>query len=137
MLVDAGPLVSLCDRNQPTHVRCQAVLETSAVPVTSTWACFVEAMYLVGRIGGYPLQEHLWALLNRGIMRFHEHSEIECRRMAELMQRYKNVPMDLADASLVAVAEASGDRTVFTLDSDFGVYRLADGGAFDVVPELA
>ena len=59
MLVDAGPLVSLCDRNQPTHARCQAVLEASAVPIISTWACFVEAMYLVGRIGGYPLQEHL------------------------------------------------------------------------------
>jgi hypothetical protein len=135
MLVDAGPLVSLCDRNQPTHARCQAVLEASAVPIISTWACFVEAMYLVGRIGGYPLQEHLWALLNRGIIRFHEHSDTECKQMAQLMDRYQNVPMDLADASLVAVAETLGDRTVFTLDNDFRVYRLSDGNAFDMVPE--
>jgi predicted nucleic acid-binding protein len=135
MLIDAGPLVSLCDRNQPTHARCQAILEAATVPVISTWACFVEAMYLVGRIGGFPLQEHLWALLNRGIVRLHEHSDIERRQMAVLMNRYQNVPMDLADASLVSIAETLGDRDVFTLDSDFRVYRLADGGAFDIVPE--
>jgi len=134
MLVDAGPLVSLCDRNQPTHARCQAVLESATVPAVSTWACFVEAMYLVGRIGGYRLQDHLWALLSRDIIRLHEHSTSEPRQMALLMDRYQNVPMDLADASLVAVAEALGDRTVFTLDSDFRVYRLSDGGTFNIVP---
>ncbi|MGD0390110.1 MAG: PIN domain-containing protein [Tepidisphaeraceae bacterium] len=134
MLVDAGPLVSLCDRNQPTHARCQTVLEAATVPIVSTWACFVEAMYLVGRIGGYRLQEHLWTLLNRGIVQLHEHGASEPMQMAALMDRYQDVPMDLADASLVAVAEALGDRTVFTLDGDFRVYRLSDGGTFNVVP---
>jgi len=43
--------------------------------------------------------------------------------------------MDLGDAALVAVAETLGDRTVFTLDSDFRIYRLADGGTFNIVPE--
>jgi uncharacterized protein len=135
MLVDAGPRVSLCDRDQPTHSRCQAIFESTTAPLVSTWACFVEAMHLVGRIGGFSLQEHLWGLVNRGIVRFHEHDEAECRRMAELMNRYQNVPMDLADASLVVTAETSGDRTVFTLDGDFRIYRLADGSAFSIVPE--
>jgi uncharacterized protein len=134
MLVDAGPLVSLCDRNQPTYARCQAILVTAAVPLISTWACFVEAMYLVGRIGGHPLQEHLWNLVIRRVLQFHEHGDFECRRMAELMRNYQNVPMDLADASIVTAAETLGDRTVFTLDNDFRVYRLADGGSFDIIP---
>ncbi len=51
------------------------------------------------------------------------------------MNRYQNVPMDLADASLVAAAETLNDRKVFTLDSDFRIYRLADGSAFEIVPE--
>ena len=55
--------------------------------------------------------------------------------MAQLMDRYQNVPMDLADASLVAVAETLVDRTVFTLDNDFRVYRLSNGNALDIVPE--
>lgn len=42
--------------------------------------------------------------------------------------------MDLADASLVALAEASGLKQVFTLDTDFYVYRIADKDSFDVIP---
>jgi predicted nucleic acid-binding protein len=135
MLIDAGPLVSLCDRKQPTHSKCQAVLQATSVPSISTWACFVEAMYLVGRIGGFPLQAHLWGLLDREILRLHEHDDTERKQMAELMDRYRNVPMDLADASLVAVAKSLDDLRIFTLDSDFRVYRLADGRAFEIVPE--
>ena len=84
--------------------------KSSAAPITSTWACFVEAMYLVGRIGGHRLQNHLWALLGRGIIRSHEHGSNETSGMATLMNQYQNVPMDLADASLVIAAEAIGDR---------------------------
>jgi uncharacterized protein len=134
MLVDAGPLVSLCDRRQPNHLPCKVVLESSSVPMNVTWASFVEAMYLVGRIGGHPLQEYLWALRERGIIKIVSHTDGECRRMAELMERYQNVPMDLADASIVAAAEASGDRVVFTLDSDFRIYWLADGSTFEILP---
>jgi len=50
------------------------------------------------------------------------------------MKRYENVPMDLADATLMAVAEATGDRRIFTLDNHFRSYRFDDGGYFDVVP---
>ena len=50
------------------------------------------------------------------------------------MERYRNLPMDLADASVVAVAESFGVRRVFTLDGDFRVYRLADGSALEVFP---
>ena len=47
---------------------------------------------------------------------------------------YRNVPMDLADATLVALAESLGERRVFTVDSDFLIYRTRDGEAFELVP---
>lgn len=50
-----------------------------------------------------------------------------------LMARYQNFPMDLADATLVAVADLRGWRKVFTLDSHFFAYRLRDGGALEVI----
>jgi predicted nucleic acid-binding protein len=50
------------------------------------------------------------------------------------MAKYESVPMDLADASLVALAEERGLRTVFTLDRDFRIYRLARGKSLRVVP---
>lgn len=54
--------------------------------------------------------------------------------MAALMEKYRDTPMDLADASLVAVAESRSLRRIFTLDSDSHVYRLADGSTLDVIP---
>jgi len=55
-------------------------------------------------------------------------------RMQALMEKYKDVPMDLADASLVVLAETSGVRQVFTLDTDFYIYRIASKESFDVIP---
>jgi hypothetical protein len=55
-------------------------------------------------------------------------------RAAELMARYRDTPMDLADATLVAAAEQDGYREIFSLDSDFYVYRLSTGRALEIVP---
>lgn len=54
--------------------------------------------------------------------------------MQELMERYRDIPMDLADASLVAVAEVLKQRQIFTLDSDFQIYRMYGNITFDIVP---
>lgn len=54
--------------------------------------------------------------------------------MHALMVRYQDTPMDLADAYLVAAAEVLGVRQVFTLDSDFHIYRLPGNEAFEVLP---
>jgi len=54
--------------------------------------------------------------------------------MRQLMEQYCNTPMDLADASLVATAEILNLRRIFTLDSDFYVYRINNTGVFEVAP---
>ena len=54
--------------------------------------------------------------------------------MRQLMNRYRDTPMDLADASLVSAAEAVGTRRVFSLDRHFHVYRINDRDAFEVLP---
>jgi uncharacterized protein len=54
--------------------------------------------------------------------------------MRELMAQYQNVPMDLADASLVTLAERKKVNRIFTLDSDFYIYRLYGKESFDVIP---
>lgn len=53
------------------------------------------------------------------------------------MKKYQDLPMDLADASLVATAETLRNRQIFTLDKDFYVYRLYDKQAFEVIPNNA
>ena len=91
-------------------------------------------MYLVFRAGGFPAQAALWRLHTTGRLLFHDLSVAEVDRMIELMEKYRDTPMDLADASLVAVSEHLGTRRLFTLDNDFHIYRLADGSTLELVP---
>jgi len=134
ILIDTGPLVAILNRDDPNHARC---VETGnhlpPGPVITTWPCFTEAMYLVFRAGGYPAQAELWKLRSTRKLILHDLAEAETNRMAEMMAKYSDLPMDLADASVIAAAEVLGTRRVFTLDKDFFVYRFADGSAVDVI----
>jgi predicted nucleic acid-binding protein len=137
-LTDAGPLLALLDKGDQHHLRCvAAVRRLSSGPLLTTWPCFTEAMYLLGDVGGYRLQAALWSLRAAGRLVLHELSAGEADRMAALMEKYRDAPMDLADASLVAVAESRALTNVFTLDRHFHIYRMADGSALEIVPSAA
>lgn len=133
-LCDAGPLVSLLNRGDAQHQRCTQVLPSLSSPLLTTWPCLTEAMYLLGRLGGYPAQAGLWSYLRQGLLSLHVSSSAEVDRMEMLMAQYRDTPMDLADASLVAAAEVLRMRRIFTLDTDFYVYRIGGTGTFEVVP---
>ena len=105
-----------------------------SLPMVTTWPAFTEAMYLLGRAGGWPPQAALWGMLERGMLQIAELSDAAAMRMRGLMEQYRDLPMDVADASLVALAEERGQTRIFTLDSDFQVYRLQRGRTFTIVP---
>jgi predicted nucleic acid-binding protein len=62
-------------------------------------------------------------LVERGVLSVAQLLETEAGTIARLMRRYKNVPMSLADACLVRLIELTNQSTLFTLDSDFEIYR--------------
>lgn len=135
ILTDTGPLVALLDKNDPHHKAClETLLRLPLGPLLTTWPCFTEAMYLLGEIGGYRYQGALWDLRRQGRLALHTLAAAELDRMAALMDKYQDRPMDLADASLVTAAETLGARVVFTLDRDFHIYRLLNGAALEIVP---
>ena len=105
-----------------------------AGPLVTTWPCFTEAMYFLGDLKGWQGQKALWHFVERNGLRIHSPPEAEVRRMTVLMETYSDMPMDLADASLVAAAETLGSRRIFTLDSDFRVYQIGGSMPFEVVP---
>ncbi|HXG65569.1 MAG TPA: PIN domain nuclease [Blastocatellia bacterium] len=134
-LTDTGPLLALLDKDDSQHAVCVAALQRLAFgPMLTTWPCFTEAMYLLGEVGNYPYQAELWKLLKAGRLVLYDLTPSEVERMAALMEKYQDTPMDLADASLVVAAESRSMRRVFTLDSDFHIYRLMDGTALEVIP---
>lgn len=133
-LVDTGPLVALVDKNQSAHQRCVKTYQLIAAPLVTTWPCLTEAMYFLEGLGGWQAQKVLWDFVERHGVEVHTPSAAEIKRMKALMAKYSDLPMDLADASLVVSAEALQLRRVFTLDSDFHVYRVNDREPFEVIP---
>ena len=134
MLTDTGPLVALLDKDDGQHAACLSVLgRLPRGPLLTTWPCFTEAMYLLGEVGGIRYQSTLWRWRRDGRLALLDVTPAEADRMDALMTQYANVPMDLADASLVAVAEVRGYRRLFSIDNDFYIYRLADESVLEVV----
>lgn len=133
-LVDAGPLVALIDADEPDHERCVTTLRSIHLPLLTTWAALTEAMYLVGRAGGWVAQRALWQLVLSKDLEVATHGSESTARIAKLMERYADRPMDLADATLVALAEERNLRRIFTLDADFEIYRLHGRRSFELLP---
>ena len=132
-LVDAGPLVAILHRDDRRHRDCVQALKTLPPALGTTWPVVTEAMYLLGF--STEAQDELWNLIESGRLHLLGLDASDASRMRALMRKYRDLPMDLADASLVAVAERDGVNKVFTLDRrDFSVYRLARGGRFSVIP---
>lgn len=113
-LTDTGPLVALLNRRDPQHAKCDAATnQLDPGPLLTTWPCVTEAMYLLYRSNGDLGPQALWECISKEFVELADLPLPVMSRMQDLMEKYANVPMDLADASLIAVAEARGIRKIF------------------------
>lgn len=134
VLVDAGPLIAIVDRADPQHEACVATLKTLRDPLITVWPAFTEAIYLLGR--SWQGQKALWSRLETDALTLASLDETDAPRMRELMEKDRDLPMDLADAALVRVAERESLTKIFTLDrKHFSLYRPGRGRRFSIVPE--
>jgi len=129
ILVDTGPLVALFDPADADHERCTHRLETIVEPLCSTLPVLTEAFHLLdpGSRGSQALMDFVSA----GGLQVFFLDDSSLARAFELMVQYADRPMDLADASLVVLAEMRGLRCVFTIDrDDFQTYRIRQGHSY-------
>lgn len=133
-LTDSGTLVALYNPMDRYHAACVAATTRLSFPLLTTWPCLSEASYLLRREGGWPLVAALLEAIRIGYIAAHIPDENELRRVRELLFTYRDLPCDLADASLIAAAETLGMTRIFTVDRHFYAYRQADGTAFEVLP---
>ncbi len=133
MLVDAGPLVALLDRRDAHHDVCLEALKTVVDPLVTVWPAFTEAMYLLNF--SWPAQRALWDMVEIGTLTLLPLDELDAPRLRTLMGKYRDLPMDLADAALVRVAEREKLSRIFTLDRrHFRAYRPSGIGPFSILP---
>ena len=132
VLVDAGPLVAILDADEAFHEECVATLRDIREPMITVWPALTEATHLVG---SNEARDRLLEIVEQGGLRIAPLDTRDVPRMRALMQKYRDRPMDLADAALVRVGERDGFQTVFTIDrTDFAVYRLHGTRRFQVLP---
>lgn len=135
VLIDAGVLVGYLDLRDPLHAQAVAALEAAPSRLLTTWPAATEAAYLLSR-GNPEARDALLAVIADGSVRLAELDADDIPRLRELMAKYADLPMDLADATLVRVAEREGIDTVLTFDRrDFKVYRAAGIGALKILPK--
>ena len=133
LLLDTGAFVALVDRSERRHAHCVAVLDNWSAAIVTTEAVLTETLYLVGP--RWQAQKICLEFLLRGAFLVVPSSQASLKRVSVLMEKYRNVPMDYADATLVALGEELGTDLVFTLDRrGFSAYRLNQRKPFRLIP---
>jgi len=125
IIADAGFFYALIDRSDAWHSRAVSALDTQDEGWITTWPVLTEATHLLTRWIGTDAAQALLREVADGAIAVWQWPLAQTERMAQLMARYANLPMDLADASLVLLAEDLGHGRILTTDTrDFGAYRF-------------
>lgn len=132
-LVDTGPLVALMDKSDTSHDICRDTLRNIRGELHTVWPVITEAMYLLSF--SWQAQEAIWEMIESSAVSLLPLDLQDASRMRALMQKYRDLPMDFADAALVCVAEREHISNVFTLDrKDFRLYRTNKQKRFRILP---
>ena len=121
IIVDTGPLVAYLDRSDRDHAWAKEFFMQITSPLLTCEAVIAESLFLLRRGGINP--DGLLYLIGRGLVVPDFSLAAEIQAIQHLMKTYRNIPMSLADACLVRMAELHENSKVMTLDSDFVVYR--------------
>lgn len=134
ILLDTGAFVALLDRSENNHKRCVAFFEGFKGNLLTTEPVLAETIYLLGP--SIRAQKACIEFVLKGGAILVPQSMEGLSKAIALMERYKDIPMDFADATLVALAEEVEIDEVFTLDKrGFNTYRLHRGKRFRLWPE--
>lgn len=129
VLLDTGCIVALLDRSETRHPECVDVLGDLDAPLVTCEAVIAESCYLLRGVRGAP--EAVLDNVERGVFQIPLRLAQSAAAVRALMKRYRNVPMDLADACLVHLAGEVGTGRILTLDADFDVYRWRRNRRFE------
>jgi len=134
VLFDVGVFVALLDKSEKNHERCVAFLKEFRGRLFTTEPVLTETLYLLGP--SIKAQRACIDFLLKGGVTLIPQSRESLSRASALMEKYEDVPMNFADATLVSLAEEIDVVEVLTLDRrGFSTYRIRGKTAFKILPE--
>ena len=120
-LIDAGPIIALFDRSDKYHNRIVNLIKQESFHLISTWPVITEANHMLDFDNRAQVSLLEW--IHRGGLGLAQIDTIGIQRIIDLTKKYNDVPMDLADATLIVAAETLGIGEIISIDNDFYVYR--------------
>jgi predicted nucleic acid-binding protein len=131
VLLDTGCIVALLDRSERHHDACAAALKALPGPLVTCEAVVAEACWLLRSLGGAV--DAVLENVERGVFGIPFRLDAETSEVRGLLAKYRKVPMDLADACLVAMAGQLDTGSILTLDDDFSIYRWKGRRSFEIL----
>ena len=122
ILIDSGPFIALFDVSDNQHGKIKDYLRKHQYCLISTLAVLTEVSHMLDFSTKAQDDFYQWVLCHGVIIC--DINQHDLPRIIELTQKYEDLPMDLADATLVVAAEKTGIREIISLDKDFDIYRL-------------
>ncbi len=137
ILVDSGILLSYYQQQELLHQAVVAFFDRVAAQLITSSICIAEVLWLLGdprdpRV--LTAQNHLLGAVSRGGIEVIDLRPEDYARIAELNERYADLPGDFADLTLVTLSERLNVAEILSLDSDFDVYRRYRRQPFHRVP---
>lgn len=121
LAVDSGPIVALLNARDRYHDWARTALAGLAPPLLTCEPVLAEACHLLRRLDGGS--NAVLSLVRNGAIEIRFDLAANLEAVSARMKRYASVPMSLADACLVRMAETDGRMRIVTLDSDFRIFR--------------
>jgi uncharacterized protein len=120
-IIDAGPLIALFDGKDLYHDKIIKFLSKNNVRLITTWPVITETCHMLSFSIKAQIDFLKWC--ERGALKIENIDYSDLERIITLTEKYSNIPMDLADASLVVLSEKLGIDDIITIDSDYYIYR--------------
>ena len=130
-IADSGPLIALFEPAERNHARVRSFIENYEGVLLTTWPVLTEVGHLLGHSVDRQLAFLQW--VERGGVEVTTPGAGAVSLIRQLSEKYRDLPMDIADGSLIVLALESGVRDILTLDRGFDVYRLPDRSRFNNV----
>jgi uncharacterized protein len=132
-LVDTGAMLALLDRDDRWHGPCVNAFAELHLPLLTSEAVLTELFHLVG--DSRREVEAAWRFIRSGAVTVAPITDADLPALHALMARYRDRPMDFADATLVHMAQREGLSRIFTIDhDDFETYRIEGRRRFRIMP---
>jgi predicted nucleic acid-binding protein len=122
ILIDAGPLIALFDKDDSYHKRIIEFIKDRKFKFITTTAVITEVSYMLNFNVEVQVLFFEW-IMKEGVL-IQEIQQSDISRIVELTKKYRDRPMDFADATLAVAAEKTGIKQIISIDSDFDIYRL-------------